>query len=72
MPAKCAYSKISVMRVKFGAFALPRSQSVRTAYWIHRFGEESAEEMVEWVIDEFGVSTDSAKPTILDGKSRLS
>lgn len=32
------------------------------------FGQESAEEMVEWVIDHFGVSTDTAAtyPTILD------
>lgn len=33
-----------------------------------RFGEESAEEMVEWVIDHFGVSTSESatSPTILD------
>ena len=37
-------------------------------YTRRRFGEESAEEMVEWVIDHFGVSTDpsASSPTILD------
>jgi len=30
------------------------------------FGEESAESMVDWAIDEFGVSVDADKPTILD------
>lgn len=53
---------------------------VNTSIWVNltalqylmslprRFGEESAEEMVEWVIDHFGVSTDpsATSPTILD------
>ncbi|KAK9894834.1 S-adenosyl-L-methionine-dependent methyltransferase [Cystobasidium minutum MCA 4210] len=30
------------------------------------FGLESAEEMAEWVVDHYGVSSDSAYPTMLD------
>jgi hypothetical protein len=35
-----------------------------------RFGLESAEEMAEWVVDRYGVSSGSDYPTMLDGQSR--
>lgn len=37
-----------------------------------RFGLESAEEMAEWVVDHYGVSSGSEYPTMLDGQSKPS
>lgn len=60
-------------RAKYGALLqpsrTPREPVALKTYSMHidRFGLESAEEMAEWVVDHYGVSSGSDYPTMLDG-----